>query len=293
MLVKGYADFSLKIEGAPPRTCLGVEELMCAHFRLDADVSPLFPYVNSVAEAAAYFDKPLFIRFMLEGILVGLHPHHGVAAPFADRDQALKFLERLLAFLNDLHRRRDALQPNHKKWKPVAVLDIFRLLPRTNCRECGFDTCLAFAAAVSRQKASPRGCSALARPMFEQAVYPVLDEQGQVLSTVAIDLDTDRGPNDLGKQRPSANPLPGRPGAGIRPFEADKPGENEVVPAPLTGRELEVLRLVARGDTNAEISLHLGISPHTVKSHVIHIFNKLGVSDRTQAAVWAARHRLV
>jgi hypothetical protein len=34
-------------------------------------------------------------------------------------------------------------------------------------------------------------------------------------------------------------------------------------------------------------------APHAVKSHVIHIFNKLGVSDRTQAAVWAARHQLV
>jgi DNA-binding NarL/FixJ family response regulator len=61
-------------------------------------------------------------------------------------------------------------------------------------------------------------------------------------------------------------------------------------PAPLTGRELEVLRLVAQGATNAEI---LEISPHAVKSHVIHIFNKLGVSDRTQAAVWAARNALV
>jgi len=293
MLVKGYADFSLKIDGAPLRTCLGVEEMMCAHFRLDADVSPLFPYVNSVAEAAAYFDKPLFIRFMLEDILVGLHPRQGVAAPFADRDQALEFLERLLTFLNDLYHRRDALQPNHKKWKPVAVLDIFRLLPRTNCRECGFDTCLAFAAAVSQQKTSPRGCSALAPPISEQAVYPVLDEQGQVLSTVTIELDTHRGENDPGKPGPHTNPLAGRPGAGTRRPEADGPNDTSVLPAPLTDRELEVLRLVARGDTNAEISLHLGISHHTVKSHVIHIFNKLGVNDRTQAAVWAARNRLI
>ena len=42
-----------------------------------------------------------------------------------------------------------------------------------------------------------------------------------------------------------------------------------------------------------EISTHLEISPHTVKSHVIHIFNKVGVNDRTQAAVWATRQNLV
>jgi DNA-binding CsgD family transcriptional regulator/ArsR family metal-binding transcriptional regulator len=293
MLVKGYHDFSLSIAGAPPRNCLGVEENMCAHFRLMADVSPLFPYINSVAPAAAYFNKPLFIRFLLDDFLVGLHPRQGVAAPFADREQALEFLERLLIFLNDIHRRRDTIAPNHKRWKPVAVLDIYRLLPRTNCRTCGFATCLAFAAALSQQQISPESCPALARPMSEHAVYPVLNEQGQVLSTVTIELDSSRLQNHLEKKPPSPYTLEGRPGDRARQPEALRKNGNGFLPTPLTDRELEVLRLVARGDTNAEISGHLGISRHTVKSHVIHIFNKLGVNDRTQAAVWAARHQIV
>ncbi len=61
----------------------------------------------------------------------------------------------------------------------------------------------------------------------------------------------------------------------------------------LTDREIEVLRLVTEGFTNNEISEQLSISPHTAKSHVIHIFNKLGVDDRTQAAVLATRHKLI
>lgn len=61
----------------------------------------------------------------------------------------------------------------------------------------------------------------------------------------------------------------------------------------LTGREVEVLRLLTEGQTNMEISQSLQISHHTVKSHVIHIFNKLGVNDRTQAAVWAVKHQLL
>ena len=54
----------------------------------------------------------------------------------------------------------------------------------------------------------------------------------------------------------------------------------------LTSREKDVLRLLNEGYTNIQISEMLAISPHTVKSYVISIFNKLGVSDRTQAAVW-------
>ena len=61
----------------------------------------------------------------------------------------------------------------------------------------------------------------------------------------------------------------------------------------LTKRELQVLRLMAQGLTNTNISGVLSISPHTVKTHVIRIFNKLGVSDRTQAATLATRLNLI
>jgi DNA-binding NarL/FixJ family response regulator len=59
------------------------------------------------------------------------------------------------------------------------------------------------------------------------------------------------------------------------------------LPDPLTPRELEVLRLVAQGKTNREIAEQLTIAAGTVKLHVEHIIAKLGVSDRTQAAVRA------
>lgn len=57
---------------------------------------------------------------------------------------------------------------------------------------------------------------------------------------------------------------------------------------PLTGRESQVLRLVAQGMTNREIGERLGIAPGTAKIHVERILAKLGVTDRTQAAVRAA-----
>lgn len=61
----------------------------------------------------------------------------------------------------------------------------------------------------------------------------------------------------------------------------------------LTQRESEVLRQLALGMTNKEIAKALEISYETVKEHVQHILRKVGVSDRTQAAVWAVRKGLV
>jgi DNA-binding NarL/FixJ family response regulator len=65
------------------------------------------------------------------------------------------------------------------------------------------------------------------------------------------------------------------------------------VEAPLTQRESEVLRQLAYGLTNKDIAQALDISYETVKEHVQHILRKIGVSDRTQAAVWAVRKKLV
>jgi DNA-binding NarL/FixJ family response regulator len=65
------------------------------------------------------------------------------------------------------------------------------------------------------------------------------------------------------------------------------------IDVPLTKRENEVLKQLAFGLTNKEIAQALGISYETVKEHVQHILRKIGVSDRTQAAVWAVRKELV
>jgi DNA-binding NarL/FixJ family response regulator len=62
------------------------------------------------------------------------------------------------------------------------------------------------------------------------------------------------------------------------------------VEVPLTEREGQVLRHMVEGLTNKQIADSLGISYETVKEHVQHVLGKIGVSDRTQAAVWAVRN---
>jgi NarL family two-component system response regulator LiaR len=61
----------------------------------------------------------------------------------------------------------------------------------------------------------------------------------------------------------------------------------------LTPREREVLELIGGGLSNKRIALELGVSEKTVKAHVGHLLAKLGVADRTQAALYAVRVGLV
>jgi DNA-binding NarL/FixJ family response regulator len=65
------------------------------------------------------------------------------------------------------------------------------------------------------------------------------------------------------------------------------------IDVPLTQRESQVLEHLVKGQTNKEIAQSLEISYETVKEHVQHVLRKIGVTDRTQAAVWAVRKGVV
>ena len=75
--------------------------------------------------------------------------------------------------------------------------------------------------------------------------------------------------------------------------EVAESGRREASPDSLTDREMDVLRLIARGMSNKEIALELGVAEKTVKTHVSNILQKLHLADRTQAALYAVRERLV
>jgi DNA-binding CsgD family transcriptional regulator len=64
-------------------------------------------------------------------------------------------------------------------------------------------------------------------------------------------------------------------------------------PGGLTAREVEILRLLARGHPNKQIARRLDVTPKTVSNHVEHIYAKLGVSSRAAATLYATRHGLV
>lgn len=277
-MVQEFTDFFVQKGGPPYQSGIPADNLLFAHFRLKQDVSRLFPYINSVAASASFFPKLPFIRFVLHGFCCGLHPNHGVSAAFADRRQALDFMERLLDFLNDLNCRRNRLNPNYRAWSPVPILKIYKVLPGNNCRVCDYPSCLAFAAALSRQETRPERCPGLRRPLATQAVYPVLDHQGNLVSTVTLDIEPSPPPPTLEADPKTHSKAPSR-------------SCNFLVP--LTSREKEVLGLVAQGATNLEIATQLKLSPHTIKSHIINIFNKLAVNDRTQAAVRALQNQLI
>jgi DNA-binding CsgD family transcriptional regulator/ArsR family metal-binding transcriptional regulator len=299
---KEFLEFSLSRSGVLTTRYFG------AYFKLKSDIRSIFPYINASMQDVRYFDRPEYVQFFFEGIKCTLYPNELISASFLDETAALSFFNRLMDFIGDLYRRQDEIEPNYRKHRPPSVIDILRLLPRSNCRECGYPTCMSFAVALRNGEATPDHCGGFARPISVRKVYPVFDEHGHLASTVTIDIDTledgsapafskpittgepeTDGSSGTGTAAPDNTPDNGSGNPGGADFST---ANGDIGDPPLTQREIQVLGFITDGSTNMEIANRLGISPHTVKSHVVHIFNKLGVNDRTQAAVWAMRYGL-
>jgi len=258
VFLSGYKNLSVKRSGilTCPWPKLGVR------FEVEQDLCGLFPFINAGFEDAKYYGSPERIQFVFDGALCTLYSHEIIAAAFRDYDHAHLFRDRLIAYLNDLYEKRQTIKPDYRMVEPLSAIDIYKLLPQTNCRKCGFASCQAFAAALSKGKTTTAACPGFAEPIAEKAVYPVLDKDGNLSATV----------------------------------ELNTPDQQNKLSVPenlLTDRELQVLELLANGASNPEISESLFISQHTVKTHITHIYDKLGVNDRAQAAVWATRHNII
>jgi PAS domain S-box-containing protein len=119
-----------------------------------------------------------------------------------------------------------------------------------------------------------------------QHLYPIPDSTGGVSSVLRIVFDITREKQEQAKDAKYMDSLE----QSLFNRSQDQP---PALPQDLSAREREVLSYMVDGMSNQEIARLLGISHHTVKTHVVHIFNKLGVKDRTQAAVTATRMELV
>ena len=126
----------------------------------------------------------------------------------------------------------------------------------------------------------------------EAKAYPIVDRRGVVAFAARISFDITHRKKRQSRLESELMTLE----RSLEEMNRFQLGEMPFQPqsgTPLTKRELEVLRLTAQGFSKPRIAHVLGISQNTVKRHVVNIFNKLGVNDRAQAAVWAARQGLV
>ena len=128
---------------------------------LDQDVGEAIPYLNAVLGGFTYIKDPPTVTFKSQGKLITVHPRKIAINALKDEAEAKKIVEWLKREINDAWDKRDTIDPSYESTPRPSIMEILKLLPKTNCRECGQPTCMVFATQVAEGAKGPEDCPPL------------------------------------------------------------------------------------------------------------------------------------
>jgi ArsR family metal-binding transcriptional regulator len=133
------------------------------------DISPVFPYLNAELGGWDYDQKNqvLLLKFSA-GKWITLHAKEIAIRGARDIEESQALLEWIKGQINDIYARRDQITPRYTSQAALKVIDILRLLPMTNCKACGYATCMAYATALREGEISLNDCPPLAEEKYRE-----------------------------------------------------------------------------------------------------------------------------
>ena len=128
---------------------------------LDEDVGEVLPYLNAFLGGHTYTKDPPSVTFKIQGKLITVHLKKIAINALKDEEEATKIIEWLKREINAAWENRAEIEPNYESAPIPKVFEIFKLLPKTNCKECGQITCMVFASMVAEGAKSAEDCPPL------------------------------------------------------------------------------------------------------------------------------------
>ncbi len=128
---------------------------------LDEDVGEALPYLNTVLGGHTYTREPPSVTFKVQGKLITVHSRKIAVNALKDEQEAKKIVEWIKREINAAWQNRTEILPSYKAAPTPKVFEILKMLPRTNCQECGLPTCMVFAAQAAEGAKGPEDCPPL------------------------------------------------------------------------------------------------------------------------------------
>jgi ArsR family metal-binding transcriptional regulator len=152
MLLKNYTKEIFRPECNP-----GFQSLHCiAH--LDQDIVKVLPYLTAVLGGFEYLKEPPAVTFKAQGKIITVHPREIAVNALRDEDEADKIIQWLVREINEAWEKRNDITPSYEGSPKPKVLEILKLLPKTNCHECGRPTCMVFSTLVAQGVKGAEDC---------------------------------------------------------------------------------------------------------------------------------------
>ena len=128
---------------------------------LKRDISAIFPYLNAILQSAIYHQRRDALVIRKEGRRIILSPYRILGMKIIDENDAREIVAWLKERINYCFRNRGNIEPNFERRPKLTALDIYNLLPGTDCGKCGESTCQNFAKKVASERVDPSQCREL------------------------------------------------------------------------------------------------------------------------------------
>jgi ArsR family metal-binding transcriptional regulator len=157
-------DYVLQLE-AP--ACEPGAEYWNATATFEDDISDVFPYLNAQWTDVIYSPGAKQITWRFEDHSVATRSNQITISNLPDRDSATIQMEKIVAEINRIWMDRENLTPLYTPRKRLVAMEIYQLLPQTNCKLCGQPSCFAYASKLTVGESAISDCT----PLFDAAEY--------------------------------------------------------------------------------------------------------------------------
>ncbi len=155
--------------------CLADPEKIRVIAEISDEIHEVFPYLNAILKGCIYNHPALTLTIKKDGKLFTLHAEHITLAKIEDEKEAEEILGWLKNLINDTYENRAKIEPNYSMAAELKALDIFKLLPGTNCKKCGETACLAFAVKLVGRDIEITKCDPLFSEKYQEKRKVLLD----------------------------------------------------------------------------------------------------------------------
>ena len=162
----------------PP--CEPGAERFSAIARLEVDISAVLPYLNATLKGADYSPQAQALTWGRGGRKVVFSATQIAVSNIEDRDEAIRVLESEVERVNRTWERRSEITPSTHVRQRVTPLMIYKLLPQTNCKQCGEPTCYVFATKLAVGQHQVTDCPVLGEPGYSESLAALQELVGDI-----------------------------------------------------------------------------------------------------------------
>lgn len=152
---------------------------------ISGDMTEGLPYLNAAMPDAVYNAEGPSLTFMEGHRMVTLYSGRIAVAKADDIIDGWRVLEGIRCRINEVYAHRASIEPLYTKREKPLVLDIYKRLPKINCRRCGQSTCMAFALSLHSGHVSPLLC----HPIFEEDYVHLRDRYRAIVARLGFTAD--------------------------------------------------------------------------------------------------------